>query len=62
VAIAGKILRHGIMDWTGGERICCVHYMRNNVHNCFNVEQTGWVKEEWYTKWMSPGFLKRREK
>jgi hypothetical protein len=46
VAIAGKMLRHGIIDWTGGERICYMHYMRNNVHNHFNVEQTRWVKEE----------------
>jgi hypothetical protein len=60
VAITGKILRHAVADWEGGERICYAHYMRNNVHQCLQVEQTGWVKEEYFTHWMSKGFLKRR--
>ena len=60
VAITGKILRHAVVDWKGGERICYAHYMRNNVHQRLLVEQTGWVKEQYFTHWMSRGFLKRR--
>jgi hypothetical protein len=60
VFITGKILRHAVTSWKGGERICYAHYMRNNVHNRLVVEQTGWVKEALYTRWMSEGFLQRR--
>lgn len=60
VAITGKILRHAVVDWKGGERICYAHYMRNNVHQRLRVEQTGWVKEQYFTDWMSRGFFRRR--
>jgi Oxygenase domain of the 2OGFeDO superfamily len=60
VAITGKNFRHAVKKWEGGERICYAHYMRNNIHNRLCVEQSGWVKEEHFTRWMSKWFLNRR--
>jgi hypothetical protein len=62
VAICGKVLWHSVWQWTGGEQICYVHYMCNNVHNRLNVRQTSWVRDRDYFRWMSPGFLRRTKR
>jgi hypothetical protein len=59
IAICGKLLRHSVPRWNGGERICYAHYMRNNVHNRLQVEQSGWNKYSNYTQFMSRKFVHR---
>lgn len=59
IAISGKVLRHSIEEWDGGERLCLAHFMRNNVHNRLNVMQTQWPRFQDYTGCMSSGFLHR---
>ena len=59
VAICGKVLRHSVPSWEGGERICYAHYMRNNVHNRLNVAQSPWASYSHYTQYMSSRHLHR---
>jgi len=60
IAICGKLFKHSVDDWEGGERLCYAHFMRNDVLDRLQLEKSGWVNENHYTKWMSGGFLKRR--
>jgi hypothetical protein len=59
VALCGKMLRHGVFDWSGGERLCYAHFMRDNVHNRLGIQQTGWVDIKDYFPHMSEEFQKR---
>jgi hypothetical protein len=60
VALCGKLLRHGIEDWTGGERICYAHYMRNNVLFRQGLQKATWVNEGLYMQAMSQKYLDRQ--
>lgn len=60
VAICGRLLRHGVDSWEGGERICQAHYMRNNVFNRQEIQVSSWVDEKQYREWMSPQYLCRQ--
>ena len=59
IPICGKLLRHGVFEWEGGERLCYAHYMRNNVHDRLGLRQTTWVDRTNYTRHMSPRYLNR---
>src|SRR5208283_4480797 len=43
VVICGRVLQHGVKSWEGGERICYAHFMRNNVLNRQNIQNSSWV-------------------
>jgi hypothetical protein len=43
VAICGRVLRHSVPTWSGGERICIAHFMRANVHSRLQVKHSPWV-------------------
>jgi hypothetical protein len=60
VAVTGRLFRHGVATWEGGERICYAHYMRNNVLERLEIQNSSWVDEDIYRDWMSPNYLKRR--
>jgi hypothetical protein len=60
VAITGRLLRHGVRKWEGGERICYAHYMKNDVLDRLEIQNSSWVKEELYRSLMSPHYLQRR--
>lgn len=32
VGICGRVLRHEVPGWLGGERICCAYFMKDAVH------------------------------
>jgi hypothetical protein len=59
VAICGRVFRHSVNSWVGGERICYAHYMRNNVLNRQGIQNSSWVEEKVYRDWMSPQYLRR---
>ncbi len=43
VAIAGKVLRHGVEAWDGGERICQARFMKDAVHDRLGQQRPDWV-------------------
>jgi Oxygenase domain of the 2OGFeDO superfamily len=43
VAIAGKVLRHGVEVWDGGERICQARFMKDAVHDRLGQQRPDWV-------------------
>jgi hypothetical protein len=59
VAVCGKLLGHAVLDWSGGERLCYAHYMRNMVHDRVDVHKPGWVKSSQYTSMMDKGYVLR---
>lgn len=59
VAISGKVLRHGVDSWVGGERICIAHFIRDNVHNRLKLPRPDWVKNTLYLDLMDDGFVDR---
>jgi len=48
VAVCGKVFLHEVTDWSGGERVCVSHYMKDNVHERLKVCHPNWPREEDY--------------
>jgi len=48
VAVCGKGFLHEVGDWSGGERVCMSHYMKDNVHERLEVQHPNWPKEQDY--------------
>jgi len=48
VAVCGKVFLHEVADWSGGERVCVSHYMKDNVHEHLEVCHPNWPREEDY--------------
>jgi hypothetical protein len=42
IAISGKILRHSVHDWKGGERICVAHFIKDAVHARLMQPRPSW--------------------
>jgi len=43
VAIVGRVLRHGVETWDGGERICQARFMKDAVHDRLGLPRPDWV-------------------
>jgi hypothetical protein len=61
VAVCGKLFRHSVEDWSGGERICYAHYMRNNVIYRQGLQKPVWVQEGHYVEAMSRAYVHRQQ-
>jgi len=48
VAISGKVLRHGVKDWEGGERVCNAHFMKDAVHQRLGQPRPNWPRLDDY--------------
>lgn len=48
VALSGKVLRHGVKTWGGGERICAAHFMKDGVHNRMGQPRPSWPELDDY--------------
>jgi hypothetical protein len=59
VAVCGKLLRHGVKGWEGGERIVYAHYLRDNVMNRLEIPNSSWVTQREFTQYMSAGYKRR---
>ena len=59
VLVCGRVLRHAVESWEGGDRICCAHYMRDNVHNRLGLPRPDWVDIHVYRDLMDGGFQSR---
>jgi hypothetical protein len=60
VLVCGRVLRHEVPTWKGGERICIAHFMRDNVHERLGLPRPKWVSMDSYRGMMSSGFLSRQ--
>ena len=62
-AICGKVLRHGVKEWTKDtDRLCIAHFMRDSVHNRLSLPRPVWVSEKQYLQMMDIGFLRRQKR
>jgi hypothetical protein len=59
IAICGRVLRHEVASWEGGERICVAHYVRDNVHNRLCVPCPEWVVIDRFWKLLNKSLLQR---
>jgi hypothetical protein len=48
MAVAGKVLRHGVESWEGGERICQARFIKDAVHDRLGQPRPDWVCFEDY--------------
>jgi len=39
----GRIFRHGVRKWDGGERICCALFVKDAVHDRLEQRRPNWV-------------------
>jgi hypothetical protein len=61
IAICGKVLRHGVPEWTEGQdRLCIAHFMRDAVHNRLGLPRPNWVTDIPYLGMMDDAFLERQ--
>lgn len=60
VAVCGKVLRHGVESWEGGERLCFAHFIRDAVHDRLQLPRPEWVTIRAYMACMDEGFTYRQ--
>jgi len=60
ILVCGRVLRHEVPTWKGGERICIAHFMRDNVHERLCLPRPKWVSMDSYRDMMSFQFLSRQ--
>jgi hypothetical protein len=53
VAVCGKLLRHDVLQWDGGERVCFAHYMKDAVLNRLEIARAAWVDRNYYARFMN---------
>ena len=52
VLVCGRVLRHEVPTWEGGEHICIAHYMCDNVHERLGLKRPDWVAIDSYRAMM----------
>ena len=60
VLVCGRVLRHEVSTWHGGERICIAHYIHDNVHERLGLPRPDWVTIDTYRHFMEPLFQLRQ--
>jgi hypothetical protein len=60
IAVCGKVLRHGVESWEGGERLCFAHFIRDAVHERLQIPRPEWVTMGAYTDSIDEGFTYRQ--
>ena len=50
VALSGRVLRHKVMGWEGGERICLAHFVKDAVHDRLGLRRPPWSNQATYFK------------
>ena len=53
VGVTGKVLRHGVKAWDGGERICQARFMKDAVHDRLGQPRPDWVCHENYIDFLT---------
>ena len=48
VSLCGTILKHQVLSWGIGDRVCYAHFMRESVRKRLDVAPAGWVKQDIY--------------
>jgi hypothetical protein len=56
VMACGKVLSHSLPEWSGGERICLAHFMRQEVLHRLAVHSPDWCWQGSYTRIMNRTF------
>ena len=44
--LSGKVLLHECMSWSGGDRICVTHFIKDTVHERCSVQRPRWPTEK----------------
>ena len=45
VALNGRILKHEVVEWKGGDRVCYAHWIRPTILKALSVEAPSWVTQ-----------------
>lgn len=56
VAICGRVLRHEVLKWSGKDRICYAHYLKDDVLLKNECPRSGWVNFSDFHRYMGQRF------
>ena len=48
MALNGWILRHEVVEWDEGDRVCYAHWVRPTLLNALSVDFPSWVTQSEY--------------
>lgn len=48
VALNGRVFRHEVVGWSGGERVCYAHWVRPTVLKALSIDIPSWVTQSEY--------------
>lgn len=60
VGICGRVLQHSCTDWTGHDRVCLAHYVKQSIFDRLKVPTSSWVPFTDYKHLMDPGYVSRQ--
>ena len=46
IALNGRILRHEVIEWKGGDRVCYAHWARPELLHALSVDCLSWVTQD----------------
>ena len=46
IALNGRILRHEVIEWKGGDRVCYAHWAKPEVLHALSVDFPSWVTQD----------------
>ena len=46
IALNGRILRHEVIEWKGGDRVCYAHWVRPELLHALSVDCPSWVTQD----------------
>ena len=49
IALNGRILRHEVIDWEGGDRVCYAHWVRHSLLHALSIDFPSWVTQSEFT-------------
>lgn len=54
VALNGRILRHEVVEWEGGDRVCYAHWVRPTLLRALSISFPSWVSQLEYIEQLTP--------
>jgi hypothetical protein len=50
VLLCGKVIMHEVEEWSGGERICVAHWMKDAIHSRLDMPRPAWLNRDGYLR------------
>lgn len=54
IALTGRILRHEVIEWKGGDRVCYAHWAKPEVLRALSIDFPSWVTQGELCRLLTP--------